>query len=497
MTAAVARDVSITYAGVTLGGTSDYILDGPFTLELAYERLLVRCQVVLSSDVDEATFLTAEAALLAAFRTPRGTISVLLGVTNRGGTGFDAQPTISKVGSLTDTGQSARYVIEVTARRQADLSGQAGRFDSRSQMVIGPNGQKLVQLTGQYTSLGADNAFEQWEDELDAFCSSRLTLFGLTSGVNVETITDEVIVHDSLNVADFVRVYKQILSNQSVGLLNDPSLKDATLVVTRGELDLGANSSLAAARALDFVAEYHVQVDSTVTTDLSGTWENKVKPLLVAEIQHKAQAGLVVVTGVIPRFHVASNEISATVTGLLYSSSLVEFSIEVEDQDDLGVELLPVWDDNPHSKDRLPGIAMSTRVMTFMRLTTDQNPGLPGYSNPDDTPNQSNYVEVERARKRRRVYVGVRSAGGVQQLLYEEVRRTFIRADKPKSFQQPKVTPATPPRETSGSSPTSLSPPAVTDQPRIQFPLIFLPNVGLGATLGRTGQNRIIDSVDP
>lgn len=428
MTASVSRDITVTYAGITLGGTSDYILDGPFTLEVSYQLLEFSCQVILSSDTSEAAFLTLENALLAAFRTPRGTLAITLSSTGRTvGTGFDAEPQISKIGSRVDTGQSARYIINVTARLKADLSGQSGRFDSRTELTIPANSQRQLSLSGQYTSLGSNTALEQYTAAIDTFSSARLTLCGLT---NVEIVQDSYTVHDSNNVVDFVRVYKEIVSYQTLSVLNDPGLKDATLNITRAEMDTG-NSSLTAVRPIEFNAEYHAFVDRSVSTNLSSYWDTKIKALLIQEIRNKSGGGVIVLTSVSPRFHVATNEISASLSGVLYGSNLLELSIETEDTIQLGINLLPVWDGNPYSRDQVPGIGEWVRVITMIKVTLENNPSLPGYNNPDDTPHMDKFVEVTRFKKRKRTYVGLRTAGGVASLLMEEVVRVYVRADKP------------------------------------------------------------------
>lgn len=427
MAATVSRDVSIVYAGLTVGGTSDYVIDGPFFLELTYAKIEVGFHVQLNSDISEAAFLTLEAALLAAFRTPRGTINVSLGSTNRGGTGFDAEPTISKTGSSADTGQSARYTCHVVARRTADLSGQSGRFDSRSGLVTPSNGLRVLTLTGQYTSLNNNTALQQYTSAINLFCSARLTLFGL---VNVEILHDTVEVHDSNNVADFVRVYQEVVHRQSLSLLDEPALKDTSLLVTRGDLDGGA-SDLAASPATEFAADYHANVDATVSTSLSTLWDTKVKALLISEIQAKA-SGVLVLTSVVPKFDVARNMISASVTGMVYGSSLVDLQIETEDAIVFGLVLLPVWDGNPFSRDVQPAIGRHLRTVTITKVTQENNPALAGYGNPDDLPNMNVFVEIERVKQRSRSYKGIRNAsGGIVGLLTERTTRTYERAEAP------------------------------------------------------------------
>src|SRR5574338_17130 len=124
----MARELSIIYGGLTVGGASTvYKLDGTPTMRMSrdYRRTTVEAEVtVVTPDGAEGTFATNVAALEAALRTPRARLQVKLGSSTlldldpATGTGYNADPSASKPGgapgTVPDTGRSRKYHLSVT-----------------------------------------------------------------------------------------------------------------------------------------------------------------------------------------------------------------------------------------------------------------------------------------------------------------------------------------------------------------------------------------------
>ena len=76
---AVTRELGVTYAGVTLGGTSDTnLLFDRHEVRGGYETIGFTGRVLVRADT-EAAFATACATLEAAFSTPNGTLVIAQG----------------------------------------------------------------------------------------------------------------------------------------------------------------------------------------------------------------------------------------------------------------------------------------------------------------------------------------------------------------------------------------------------------------------------------
>src|SRR3990167_1060653 len=93
----VTRELSITYAGFTVGGTTAYHLHGdpPYRQTDGYERYSIDFHVLVQ-EATEAAFAAACRAVEAAYRTPRGALVVALGsaalktLSHAGSTGYNA-----------------------------------------------------------------------------------------------------------------------------------------------------------------------------------------------------------------------------------------------------------------------------------------------------------------------------------------------------------------------------------------------------------------------
>ena len=125
----MARLIKITYGAVTvgLGGDASITLVDKYRAVYGYTEFALTFECVVRN-ATRATFLAAEAALVAAYRLPDQDLDVDLAGTNRhsftvaAGTGFNARATAAKVGGVEDTANSARYACSVTVQLPADLS---------------------------------------------------------------------------------------------------------------------------------------------------------------------------------------------------------------------------------------------------------------------------------------------------------------------------------------------------------------------------------------
>ena len=99
MTATVSRELSITYGSLTVGGTSDYLIDRVYRLRKSYRAFEVSFRVVVTGDLADvdSTFATDCLAVEAAFRTPREDLTIAFNASQHvdleeGVTAFDIQP---------------------------------------------------------------------------------------------------------------------------------------------------------------------------------------------------------------------------------------------------------------------------------------------------------------------------------------------------------------------------------------------------------------------
>lgn len=185
MAPAVPRELSVTYAGVTVGGASDYMLHDVYGFSGSYEKTVISFLAVIAAS-SEAAFKAACDAVEAAYRTPRGDLTVTLGATtlkalkHSDNTGYNTNPSFEKPGDKRDSGRSRLYRLTVEFERPADLAGQDGRRDSTLAVQTIEGGRRTCTVSGRYTAMpaiGAEpmrSARAQYEAKADAWVASIL-----------------------------------------------------------------------------------------------------------------------------------------------------------------------------------------------------------------------------------------------------------------------------------------------------------------------------------
>lgn len=363
---AVTREMSIVYAGFTVGGSSSsYLLNGKYRQQRAYDRSSIAFDVTVV-DSTEAGFASACAALEAAYRTPRGALQVILGGSNlinlshTGNTGYNAAPLAAKEGAGSDTGRSRKYNVTIEWSEPADLSGQSGRRESSVERTFDPSRKGTIAIAGTYTALGGNSAQAQYEASSAAFFSSVTSGFGGTwEKVSERTSRDDANKELAFNV-----VFEEIIHNQAVGVLDHAAIVQPRIMVLMS-IPAPGDSPLGGARRLRTVtATIETSVDKTVTSDLAGLYSGTIRPHLINEAQAVAGGGLALVNEE-KRLDLSNSRISATLTFLAVSNSTTfEYSLRTKVREHKGITNIPVWSDNAHGKRKMRGPALRTRTIS-------------------------------------------------------------------------------------------------------------------------------------
>lgn len=374
---AVARDISIIYNGVTVGGTTDSILDGE--VKLAEDHAYGRASVSFSFwtfATTQAAFITQTNAFETAFTTPRAKLEIKVGgtawrtwdpVAGAGGnTGFWQAPTIRKTGGEEgDTVRSRRYEVTIEIQTPADLAGQAGRLNSTVSLEVEQGGRRRVVISGRYTALAANNARAQY---LAAIGTYQTTVCDALIGAGLWELThrQREDSDDADKNLDFVRIYREILLAQSGAALNDPDLVDQVLVVARGRIAPGDVQfpGVPVARLQDIRVSYEVWVPGA-GVDLRDKWESVIRPWILDCVAAQTLATRVAVVAEDPSFDYGNRRITASMSCVAPNSSdVISASVTTTDAADAGAFLAPVWNGDPFAKHVFRGPATLERTIT-------------------------------------------------------------------------------------------------------------------------------------
>lgn len=417
------RLLKVTYAGVTVGkdtSSASYHLTGKYRNREEYGSGFIEFDVVVSNTT-RATFLTDEAALIAAYRKPDQVLEVVLGSTSRidvdpvagasGNTGFLTRPSIVKAGTALDTANSAAYRIRVDYQRPADLSGRNGRREAALDFSTNPAGVRTAVVSGTYTALTTVDALAQYRANVGTAADALLDL--VDASATWELVGKPQARFDDQNkLLSFSHVYREVVANQSSGTLDHAAIVNPTLIVRRERVSTerailaaaaGSGGDLDAQALVGLRAEFRCWIDRTTQPDLQLAYENVVRPRLLEAIRELSGVTVLAVVRdeMVPEIH--EHMLTARIdaqgdpgTGL-YQSRL-----EVEELYDTGVALIPVLDGNPFSRDLYEG---PQTVIRRVRRTTVGKPG----ACPDGAglPDMTGFVERGGRRSPRRFLIGL------------------------------------------------------------------------------------------
>jgi len=233
------RELEFTYAGLVIGkGQTDssYNLTDKYTFSKEYGKASLSFDVVVQSPT-RATFLTSEAALIAAYRKPDQVLVVVLEATDRekfdpsDNSGFNLRARCEKLGSEEDTANSSRWRCTVTVELPADLTGRSGRLTSQVDVQTDPAGIRTLQITGTYTALSSNEARAQFEASILTYATALILGLGSTIASWDLIGTPTAVSDDQDKFITFSRVYQELVFNQAIGVLNSANLVGETLKV--------------------------------------------------------------------------------------------------------------------------------------------------------------------------------------------------------------------------------------------------------------------------
>lgn len=378
MPPAVTRELSITYAGYQVGGTQGgRLLDGKYRMTRSYERSSISFTVVINA-ATEADFATECATLEAAYRTPRGALTVTLGavnliaVTHTGSTGFNASPSASKSGGDKDTGRSRSYDVTIDFTEPADLAGQNGRRTSTVSRSYDPSRKATITITGTYTAIGATSAQAQYASAAATYFAAVLSAFGGT----YEKVSEETGRDDADKELSFTVVFREVIFNQAVGVLDHAGIVEPRLTVAFSRSSPGDSPEGGARRLSTIVATFETSVDKTVVTDLKALYSDTIRPFIIQQAKGVAGGGVALVNEDY-NLNGSDYRIAASVTFLAVgTSATIEYDLTVELRETLGRRLVPVWGNSPYEALVIPNPANRRRIVVQRIVELGNNKAL-------------------------------------------------------------------------------------------------------------------------
>jgi hypothetical protein len=349
----LARELTITYGALSVGGTSGRLLDKYHYVEDSFDRASVEFEFVIAKTT-EADFATEVAAVEAAFRIPRQGLTIvqgaktLLSLTQSGNTGLDAEPQIVKQGQEGDTGRSRRYRVRIAFGRPADNASTSGRRFASIDVQYEPSRRRIVTFSGTYTAIpgGESSARKQYEAQVTTWAEAALSALSITQYEIVgEPVTEE---SDTGKILNFRLTYKEIINKQSQSLYDDTAIVDDVMQI--GIEKVGPGDSKRLDRLANINVNYSCWIDRTVTTGLVEKY-SAIRATIVSKIRATLGVGSICLVSDHPSYDWTDNRIFVSMQLLgTVGGSLLQYTEVVLTTDSMGVVMLPAWDGNPISR---------------------------------------------------------------------------------------------------------------------------------------------------
>lgn len=358
------REVSITYGGLTLGGTSTtYRLTDTFAFEVDVDKVSLQCNVIVRG-ATESDFLAAESALLAVYNKPKGTLVVTLGVNSRmvfshsANTGMNGRAKASKPGSPLDSGLAALYVISIQLERPWDFSGDGGLRVASINCVTGPNNLRTLTVSGQYSATSGNTALANYNN-VSTGAEALATTWKSTFSILTSDRMTAVAIPDKENKAcDFSHTYQELafrkLTDSHVSTFKNPQISYFARHHQFGSYSSTARQPVEVEVSYSAVVGFAEPIDLQVF-DLKEFVKVNLDPKVFQYVRLMNDAtGPLCVLERKPRFSPFDNQVSVEYRMIVYPSSIIDQTVTVSDEADAGEQLTAVWDNGEFSKEVQP-----------------------------------------------------------------------------------------------------------------------------------------------
>jgi hypothetical protein len=340
---AVSRELVIDYGGYSVSP------DGRLRLERDRERGSLSFAFIISA-TSESAFGTAVRAAEAAFQTPYQDLTVtqgseeLLSAEQSSRTALDPFPSIEKRDEVGSSGRSRRYHVRIDFGLPADTGAEpvSGLRDSAVNVAWDEARIRTVTISGTFTGVGGTSARGRYDAAIDSFAASELTAVGVSSSAR-ELEEEPESQHDTNNnTLTFTRIYRELVFGQAGSSLNDSAIVKQRLTISRRREEPGRTPPGEALATLDL--HYEAFIDAEVTTGLRAKYD-AIRSWLLTQAENVLGGGQMALLSEEPTFEFDTNRISArlVVVGPPGGEQIFEHRITVEDDDQVGKEILPTW----------------------------------------------------------------------------------------------------------------------------------------------------------
>ena len=364
----VSNPFSITYGGLTVGGSSSSVLlTAPYVVEKSYGGFRLTFEILCIATSSSGLQSICE-SVEDGFRLRDQNLTIAMGGASwsytQGTDLLNVVCSLKKSGDREkDRGVSRAYVVTIDAEIPAD--DRNGLRDFSVGVSWTPSRQQVVTFDGTYTGTSGSTAVANYASECDGEADTILA--AIDGGATWELVDESYSRDRNTHTLTFHRQYVQLLADQTAAALDDPAIRDHRISFSDLSQHPG-DSREGIYRMRRVTGTYECAVDVEVGTDLKDTFESLVRDHVKALFESTFSPRVFAVESLAVSYNETSKRISASF-GFLYQKSeggdnIAEIVQSVAYRESRQIDYTPVHMQDEFSANADPGWAVRERIWT-------------------------------------------------------------------------------------------------------------------------------------
>jgi hypothetical protein len=364
----MARELSIVYGALTVGGSSGRELHGVSINTRRRREFVIDFEFDISKTT-KATFITEVDAVEVAFRKPYQDLTVtqdgsnIYAFSQSGNTGMDAEAEITKRQDMA-TGRSRRYGVRITLKLPANTGAEiaTGLAEHTVEVAYAPNRVRTVTISGEFTAVPGTAARAQYEAQISALETSVFSALNIAA--TRRELVEEPQADSSYNNKTIVfrRVWNEIIFSQGGASLEDAAIKKQSLRISK--LQEAPGDAPGVQRLVTLNVQYDCWLDKDQTTNILGKYAS-IRSWLFQRIQSVVTGGRIALLEEEPTPSFDDNRLSVRILcRATLGNRVIERSISIEEPFEPGWAIVHAWTGDPLSAYDYQGPAVRRRIIT-------------------------------------------------------------------------------------------------------------------------------------
>jgi hypothetical protein len=375
---AAGREFSISYNGLAIPSTQSGLkleVHGVHQIRKSSRDFDVSFDVVVyapTSAITGANFRSACIEIETKFRAPLADLVIAQSTIGAGGdTGnllelrstrreaLNAEAEVEKVGSQADSARSRLYRVTISGElpyqqsTALTISGGAGLRDVEVIVEFGASRRAQLTIAGEYTGqpgVSSVSASAQYAAQISALVTAAMNEVTATWPAVGKPFSERTSRDKTNDTMRFERVYKEIITSESLAGADDADVIDQRLTIERVVSEHSTDPDTGVLAPQELRVSYEADIDKT-NKNLREKWESVLQPFVISRVRSITTAGTISLVSESLMLDPVDNMIRANMvfmgwTAQKFASLLVDTATDIE----TGQEIADIFPEEDSAK---------------------------------------------------------------------------------------------------------------------------------------------------